>query len=287
MHWFTPPACGVNPGGGEWRMIAHYFGLDDVLSSDIKGFESTVSSFCYAFADYVFGRAYNSPWSRRLACYAVLMIINAIRFNNGVGFVLSRQNTSGNWITTWLNTFCNMLYFCVVIIHGSVLAGQDPVQNLQMLKIKLYSDDNLVSLRQPWFGPDFVVKAFMEIFHIEVTSVSKGTDISMGPIWEASFLSRGFREQGGQVFCPLAMDSLMAQIYFIRVPRNQKSSPEFVRKQLQQNLDNVARELREYPRSVGIPLATEIISFIEKHGLPLSFPYGFREDFVQTKLLLQ
>jgi hypothetical protein len=287
LHWVTPPSCGVNPSGAEWRMITMYFDQCKVICSDVKGFESTVSVFLTFFLHFLFKKAYNSEWSVRFACYVILATLNAIRFNRGNGISLGRQNTSGNWLTTWINTICNMLYFCVVVIHGANLNGEDPLDVLSDFKVKLYSDDNLVSLHRDWFTPNFIVSMFRQIFHIEVTSVDKGDSIKIGSIWDATFLSRGFRLQEGQVFCPLVFDSLIAQIYYVRVPRGKRTDDEFKRSQLQQNLNNVARELREYPRKEGLALAREIIAFIEKHHLPLAFPYGFDEDFVQTKLQLQ
>jgi hypothetical protein len=277
----------VDPGGSEWRLIASLFGDDEILCSDIEGFESGVSNLCYKFMRDLIYEAYDDPWERRFACYVICSTINAVRFDFGLGFCLGRQNTSGNWLTTWINTVVNKLYFSIVVIHGATIANEDVEKALRQLKDKIYSDDNLVALFRNWFTPEFVVDTFRDLLHVNVTAVDKGNNVKMMKIWDASFLSRGFRKYRGQVFCPLAYESLISQIYFVRIPKKRMGDTNFMYKQLQQNLDNVARELREYEPSEAINLANEIILFLRKWKLPLRFPFDFVTDPVVTKLLLQ
>jgi hypothetical protein len=287
-HWVTPFAPGVDPCGSEWRVISNYFGDGNIISSDIKGFESTVSVFATRFLFFLFSKYYPRVQDRDFACYAVSSILHALRFNRGEGFFRGNQNTSGNWITTWLNTIVNLLYFSVIALHGAYQYGEeDPAQVLRDLRIKLYSDDNLTSLDRPWWTPDYLKEQFMDIFHIEMTAVDKGDDIRATKITGANFLSRGFRISEGQVFAPLVFDSLISQIYFVRVPKKNRGDTVFMHKQLQQNLDNVVRELYEYPVVEADALATEIIDFILDKKLGLTFAYDFGISRTHRKMLMQ
>jgi hypothetical protein len=287
LHWATPATCGIDPGSSEWRLIANLFENEDVLCTDISGFESTVSDLGLPLIIYIIRKAYSERWSRRFAVYVIMAILYAIRFNGGKGFILGWQNTSGNWLTTWFNTVTNLMYFCIVVIKGCQLFGDDPYEAIRELKIKLYSDDNLVALKRAWFTSDFVVTQFKRMLNVTVTATDKGDDISLMSIWHCEFLSRGFRLDNGQVFCPLAYSSLISQLYFVRCPKNERSNSHFKHAQLQQNLDNVARELREYPKDQAFVIATKIMEFIKKHKLNYAFNYNYDEDFVLTKLLLQ
>lgn len=290
LHWMTSSTCGVNPGDGEWRLIYNYFGDDRVCWSDISGFESTVTSLIYPFLWYIICLAYPNPKARVFAAYAVLSILNALRFNRGKGFLPGRGNTSGNWITTWLNTITNFVYFCCIVVYGSRLHGEDPVVNLRKLKLRLYSDDNLSSLPCSWYTPTFVRDAMKLLFNVKIVGLDKGEvsdELCSGHIGQGNFLSRGFRYERGQVFCPLNEDSLFAQIYYIRGPRGLVCTESYMCKQLQQNLDNVARELLEYPEDYAKARAREIREFIELHELPFHFMYLDGSDHVEVKLLKQ
>jgi hypothetical protein len=287
LHWMSPNSVGIDPGGPEWRVVAEEFVGEDVIESDIKGMDSTVTSMCYTFFWMLFSIAYNQQFARKLACYAVLSIINSLRFNRGFGFLRGFQNTSGNWITTWLNTIVNFLYFSIAVIYGAIQNGEDPRVAYRALKIKLYSDDNLTALRRSWYNPSFLAETFMKLFNVTLTSVSKGSELLSGPITGATFLSRGFRFDSGQWFCPLAYDSLMAQLYFLRVPKRFRGDYQFLLTQLQQNLDNVARELEEYPYPEAFSIAVKIVNFITHHELPLNFPFKYDSDRVLMKLTSQ
>ena len=287
LHWVSPMACGIDPGSSEWRLIWMLFRGEKVVCTDISGFESTVSTFIIPIFEYIASICFDDPFDRLFAVYVLVATLYAIRFNRGKGFILGWQNTSGNWLTTFINTITNFLYFTSSIIVRCKIEGEDPIIALRELKIKLYSDDNLVALRRHWFTPQFVIDSFKNHFNVTVTATDKSDNIEFLTIEECDFLSRGFRMEKGQVFCPLAYESLISQLYFVRCPKGEKANSAFILGQLQQNLDNVARELREYPSNEAAVIARKIVDFLRKNKLRCRFNYDSMNDPVHTKLLLQ
>lgn len=285
-HWVTPPSCGIDPTGSEWRAIAEYFGEDDVVAADVGGFESVPSASALPYFFCLFKRVYHS-WSLEYAIYVIMATFYALRFEFRRNTFLGWQNTSGNWLTTWINTHCNMLYFSIALISECLIRGIDPEATLRLLKIKLYSDDNITSLAREWWTAEFLSKRFKLLFNIDLTGTDKGELTNRKTkIWDIDFLSRGFRKENGQVYAPLAFDSLVSQIYFVRVPKKMRGDLGFLFKQLQQNLDNVMRELCEYPRGYAEDLRRKIMDFVRQHNLPLNVA-DFPADFALAKLARQ
>lgn len=284
-HWLTPPSCGVDPSAGEWRVIANYFGEDMVTASDVKGFETTVSGLMLPYFCALFKRVY-SGWSYEYAVYVIMATLYALRFEGGKGRYLGWQNTSGNWLTTWINTHTNMCYFSLSVIAGAITRGLDPVATLRLLKIKLYSDDNLTSLVHDWWGPQWLSRSFMELFRVELTGTDKGEMSGRCHLSQCDFLSRGFRFENGQVYAPLAFDSLISQLYYVRVPKGMRGDARFMRQQLQQNLDNVIRELGEYPEAEARRIRDRLAAFVSERRLKLTVP-PLPDDFALAKLQRQ
>jgi len=87
---------------------------------------------------------------------------------------------------------------------------------------------------------------------------------------DAEFLSRKFVVRKGIIMAPLAYDSLITQIYYLR--SHTGATTQFLTGQLQQNLDNVARELIEWEPQKASDLQRKISSFIYVTGLPVVMP---------------
>lgn len=285
FHWLTPSSCGIDPTAGEWRLLANHFDGHDVIESDISGFETVVTWLLYYLVNPLFRRVFTG-WSLRYAAYVIVATINALRFESGRGRFLGWQNTSGNWLTTWINTLANMGFFSTVLIANALMRDLDPRKVLALLKIKLYSDDNLTALPYPWWNAQLLSESFKKMFNIELTGNDKGLINEAKKIWQCSFLSRGFRKENGQVYAPLAMDSLFSQLYYVRIPKKNLGDSRFMYQQLQQNLDNVFRELMEYPLQEAEKYKAQIVEFIVSNNIPLSI-LNIEIDRTVLKLLRQ
>lgn len=271
---FTPATCGINPTAGIWANGYNLFKDYPVVFSDIKGFDYTATLWLTMII---------CPWMRKFyhkrsewlhACWAFIGTMQAIRFVNGTGRILNRGNTSGNWATTIFNTWTNTCYHGMACVYGSLKNGQDPKYNLSRLALWLYSDDNISSLQDGaglWWNTTFVSSFFKNELKITITDTNKGEfngSEETFSILDAEFLCRRFVPRNGQIYAPLAYDSMMTQLYYVRCPLN-KVTPKFITQQLQQNLDNVMLELCEYEPEQAAIIVRKLREFISKHNLPL------------------
>jgi hypothetical protein len=121
------------------------------------------------------------------------------------------------------------------------------------------------------------------LFSVDLTGTDKGELGEAAPIWDCDFLSRSFRREYGQVFAPLAFESLISQLYYVRVPKGMRGDGTYLEHQLQQNMDNVMRELVEYPRAQAHEIRAKICDFVREHGVRVSVP-ELVQDFAMAKL---
>lgn len=265
-----PAMCGINPTSMCWTMLYNLFQGDNVVFTDVSGFDLA----CIMWVMIII-----APWLRvayghnrrayKRALWCVLSCILGLRFAFGRGRLLCRGNTSGNWITTFLNTIVNTCFHGVAVVYLAKENGDDPRKCLHALKLALYSDDNISQLPYPWWNTANVVRAFRVLFNITLTDVNKGTignDLSLYTIDQAEFLSRRFVKRDGVVYAPLGIDSLISQLYWVRLPRGSPDSHLYA--QLQQNIDNVLRELCEFPQDEAYIWCKRISDFIDEHDIP-------------------
>lgn len=284
LFLFGPQSCGINPRGKLWYAIYQDFSNKLMVCGDIEGFDFSHNKVFFPVMEKLLRIAYQDHFSYHFAWWAVMSCILAIRFNRKQGRILFRGNSSGNWITTWLNTLVNMTYFCVCIIW---LGKRNGVEEgvLNNLIIRLYSDDNLSHVPYPWFNSENMVMAFHTLFHMNLTSVDKGALMSGNiTIDEANFLSRNFVFRDGYVYAPLELDKLLSQLYYVRTPKKHRNDRNYINSQLQQNLDNVTDELFEYSSEDALKIVSSIKKFISEHSLPLHVNFNALEDPLIRKL---
>jgi hypothetical protein len=270
-------ACGINPGSDVWRLWYRMFKGGKVAFADVKGFDDTATNLLLLVFWEIVRRAYSTVQARAFAMWAFSSCINGIRFSMGKGVVRNRGNTSGNWITTFMNTIVNCIYFCVVtvIVVREKYGILDSRLILQQLMLKLYSDDNLVrNLKFDVLTSEYAL-GFEKHLKIVLTNTDKGEiDDTEFTIDDAEFISRRFVLRNGLVYCPLAYESLISQIYYVRMPKN--ADRNYFEHQVQTNITNVCRELAEYPRDKADTILSSLMSFICLHKLP----YVIDPDYV-------
>lgn len=279
-------SCGIDPRSMLWTRIYDTFKDEEVIFADISGFDYTHRFWIMYVVDELIRRSYPDLEDRVLASWAVSSCMTAVRFCGHTGRCIYRGNSSGNWITTWFNTINNYAYFSLCVISLAKKYGDDPVQCMRELKIKLYSDDNLSSLRRPWYTPENVYTFFKTVLHIELTGVDKGPmtrENSCGRITEAEFLSRGIVKRGAFAYAPLDRNKLMHQLHYVRLPRY--AGFQMLCSQLQQNLDNVVSELAEYDRDTALEIYSELKRLVmskENRRFALTLPEPPEVDHVKS-----
>nr|QKK82979.1 hypothetical protein 1 [Kummerowia striata picorna-like virus] len=276
-----PAACGINVSCSMWKELYYKFkAYLEVVFSDIAGFDYLMSLWLKIVILPWLTKNYGGDpdsFAVQFAHWAFVSCMEAIRFAFGVGRCLNRGNTSGNWLTTFWNTITNWIFHAVTCIYLAKLQGIDPLTALKNLVAVLYSDDNISAnpVLESWNVVQFAC-TMTKLFGMEVTSTSKvviteDTPLEHYTIDDADFLSRKFYYNKGVVYCPLAYDSLITQIYYVRIPRGQRNKQK-INEQLQINLENVSRELIEYPHEEAQKISREITQFIAEHRLPVTMP---------------
>lgn len=268
--------CGINPLTRAWEAVASEFdGFESIVFTDVKGFDHIATSWLYypmaRFFSRICGGYYTKMYHRCM--YAFIACVEALRFNGGFGRRNNRGGSSGNACTTLFNTFINFCLFSVIIYLNCKNLGKDFKKVMTFFRIKLYSDDNVSALRYSWWTNKFVALEFARLFHATLTDVSKVPLTAESPdlVWsfdDVEFLSRKFRRCDGVTYAPLSLESILGQLYYLRLPKNRRSQNDFWM-QLQENLDNVCRECVELPEDVARSLVTDLIDFIIRFKLPL------------------
>ena len=114
------------------------------------------------------------------------------------------------------------------------------------------------------------------MFVVTLTSTSKGElEDQLISIDEVEFLSRAFFTDGQFVKCPLSYESIVSQLYYVRLPKSEKVNGAYALKQLQQNLDGVIRESVELPEDEARSLIYDLRDFIREHELALTIDYAY------------
>jgi len=288
QYFFTNPmACGITPGRRHWKQIYDMFkdAKYGINASDVSGWDYCESfPFLYVIVPWIctFYPACNVPGSftSQLILWAIASCLQGLRCAYGKGYVLGRGNTSGNWLTTILNTIYNYLFHVIAYYWLAEQNGVDPRTTFKVDFIcELYSDDNLsVSCEYEWWTPKNVAMAFKKLYGITLTSTDKGevTDGLLN-IDDVDFLSRKFRPHEkfpGMICAPLARDSLLAQLFYVRKQKGIDVTEDFVYKQLEINIGNVIRELREYHYDEAKPIYDWICRTVAEKRLPIVVP-GF------------
>jgi len=269
-----PSMCGINPGCNMWSYIYALFIGRDLVCSDFSGWdhlsEKWIGMLVYPWLEMFYGKG---TFASRFACWAYLGATQAIRFNKGIGRRLDRGGSSGNWGTTFFNTINNHVMHCITLISLSLQNGYDWRLALADFRHVLYSDDNISSGPKFW-TPGNVAREMKRLFGANLTGTDKG---SLGDqcikLHEADFLCRSFRKRNGVVYCPLSLDSLLSQLYYVRTTKSTRSRMHILY-QLQINLDNVSRELLEYPEEEAYAIAKSIQDFINDNCLSLTFDWS-------------
>lgn len=270
---FRPNTCGINPGGSAWNTIYREFQKGKTFIGDVRGFESIVTDIVMIWLRPKLRKAYSEPFAFAFACWAVESCLHGLRFDKGVGFTTGRSNSSGNWITTWLNSAANTMFFIVVAAKLAHDNGEDPHEAVSQMALRVYSDDHLAQLLRRWWKAMDIARTMKELFHVDITDTDKNPpseEKCMIHISKGDFLSRGFRASKGAVYCPLAIDSLLSQLYYIRAGKT--ASNNVVLSQLTINLANVVRELAEYEKSFSAELYQEISVFLKTHNIDAYLP---------------
>lgn len=229
-------SIGTNVHGFDWKLI--YNNLHSMHDSvhgagDVSGMDTSerawwgwiLAEACSRF--YNFDKGSYEDNSIRYACQSSLCPILIIGRNV---YWMDYFNSSGGWLTGFLNSFVSVVIFNVaVIIVQFQNKEKDPVfANLsvrEFLRRAFYGDDNAWSILKKYakyLDMSILAKIYMEVFGIDYTTPGKGkiTEKFL-EFSEIDYLARRFRLQGNAVFAPLSEDSIYSMLHWIKKPKAQ------------------------------------------------------------------
>lgn len=273
----TEQACGINPASGFWRYYANSFKrYDTVVAADVSGWDflqsPVIMRVIIKFISRFYSKATPSSNEFRMLTWAVMSCVHALRFSFKQGNYLGHGNTSGNYITTFLNTTAHELMKRSCFWMLAEDHNLNPSEALHTFTSVIYSDDNISASVFPWWTIDNYAKYMKIHFGANVTATDKSVNFRTGNIFDVDFLSRSFKRAEWSedvVQCPLSFDSVLAQLFYVRRASHGTHDENYMYKQLSVNIENVVRELREYDYDTAKKVIDAIEDFIVLHDLPL------------------
>lgn len=244
---WTDVCIGVNPHGREWATYAEK--LKKFVrhgGGDFSGFDTSIvhafGSLLFIFMKWFSG--WTDPlmlWFLENVCVSSIAPMMVI---NDQLYWLDYMNSSGGWLTGFLNSFVNIVIFNSFLFlicqeHG-IEFNRDA-----LLILLIYGDDNLWSVARKiakWFNMITLSKYIYDTFGMTYTTPQKG-DVSSPfiPFEELEFLCRRFVDIGGLYKAPLSEDSINGMLLWIK--KSELVSPK---QQLSINVEQAMMEFYHY-----------------------------------------
>nr|QDH91158.1 MAG: RNA-dependent RNA polymerase [Picornavirales sp.] len=229
-------SIGTNVHGFDWKLIYNnLMSMHDSVhgAGDVSGMDTSerawwgwiLAEACSRF--YNFDKGSYEDNSIRYACQSSLCPILIIGRNV---YWMDYFNSSGGWLTGFLNSFVSVVIFNVaVIIVQHQNKERDPVfaglSVREFLRRAFYGDDNAWSILRKYskyLDMSILAKIYMDVFGIEYTTPGKGkiTEKFL-EFSDIDYLARKFRLQGNAVFAPLSEESIHSMLNWIKKPKTQ------------------------------------------------------------------
>lgn len=250
-------AVGVNVHSYEWFTMYQTifkFGRIRVFGGDLSTMDVStqrwMASILFYFCSWYLNLSEGTQmWNiLKALCY---MIVTTIHVDGFRAYVYDQGNSSGNFATSFFNTFCCYIYFVTSFYFlKKIHAPNESVEFQTHVGFFAFGDDNLGSCHPDveWFNNINIAKAMRTLFGVDYTTPSKGV---IADPWlkleEQIFLSRTFVETEKGIVPRLDPDSLYGMLYYVR------GNTQAERKiQLQQNLDLFVMEMVYFPRQEAL-----------------------------------
>jgi len=300
-------AIGVNPYSSDWQRIGEHHGYlttrhktKRTLAGDYSGFDKKLHYvWTHAFADLL-DKFYDDVGSD--TCVIRRLLIEEIAFSRHVvGDELIQwvgSNTSGNAITTVLNSFVNIFMMKYAICHLSIKHQGLPT-NEATFEIALddcfrprdnkfvattFGDDVIVSVVDisgrvfDWFTPVAVSQFFLDDLGVSFTDEEKlGQRAVLRHLTDVTFLKRGFKYNGimdpEKLLAPLELDTIVNSIRWMRKGKGDSDKLADWSKNVEHMVEELALHTQDTYDSVGMMVIRACRDLPSKFvGLPRSLP---------------
>lgn len=272
---------GTNPYSADWKYLEDscLTFLDSLIGGDGRGWDYSAltiwrAPFFKMLCQLPWVSAYYDTYGLRKMVVNILRSIahSCIGYEMIYGFnvyLRDKSISSGNWATTFINTFINRCLHKLTYMRE--LKMHETNQFKKHIPLGCYGDDGIGSVHPDFVGR-FDMYAIAQTFHdvgMEYTTPDKD-DVDTPYLKEVSFLSRTFKKDytaASITNAPLAMDSLLGQLAWVRDPSS--LSGNTVQQQISQNMENVLRELVMWDKEKYLMFESFFLKMKSDHNLPV------------------
>lgn len=244
-------ASGVNPYS-DWKHMRDYLleNAKNCVAGDYSAFDASEQPQIHeTILDYINGWYNDGEENARVRSVLWRDLVHSRHLGgdgtqNNIIYQWYHALPSGHPGTTIVNSMYNL---CMFTMCWAKIMGQWRLKDYHdNVRIVVLGDDNLLTIK------DAVVDKFnqhsitdaMSSFHMKYTSESKGDEVQpFRKITEVTFLKRGFYEEDGYVFGPLALETITEMPFWCK---DKKKADDIV----QTNFETALMELSAHPEEV-------------------------------------
>lgn len=280
----TDACIGINPHGWEWqklnRRLRRWMGHCKFGGGDFSNYDSSIlSEFAYGLYECLkWYTQWDDPfllWCLRCVCIAsvapFMVIIREL-------YWMDWMNSSGGWLTGFLNTFVNCVIFNAYVMYVNMKFGMSFDEAEVFIKF-FYGDDNIWAVEDAFVPYCDMFKLNEFIFeHFGMTYTTPEKAGITKPFLEYEELSFLCRTLGGDEDChaKLSRDSITGMLLWIRKPKRGVSETT----QLCINIEQAAMEWYHY----GLETFNKETSHMKEYCKYFGIPYtGLSWDEYQAR----
>jgi hypothetical protein len=267
---FGSVAVATNPHNLDWKLLyekAFVYGENRAIGGDIKSMDVSTRRYMVQVAMRFFEWYYalrrgSREWNLiRSTLFSVMSSVHVIQ---NVAYMTYDGNSSGNWITTFMNCLSVWTYLAVVFYHR-----RPPTCDFKFcdkVSVVLYGDDNIGSVAPDVeFYSNVELSTDMELlcgvgFTLPSKSVVTERFLSKEDL---VFLSRRFIREEYFVRAPLEKESLFGMLFYVR-GETYEERVQMVR----QNIDVFLQEMAHFTADEAQPMVNVIREACSRAGLP-------------------
>lgn len=206
-------AVGINPESSEWGDV--YRRLRSVsmfgFAGDYSSWDGNICGAVMLEVCHLINQWYDDDVKYQLARQVIFEeLISTVQVAGDLVYLSNHGNPSGNPFTSILNTIANAIYLRYVWLRLAPPLERNLVSFDTHVRDFIYGDDNILAVTPialNWYSPD-KVSSEMESIGMIYTSANKKGRAAVQPIGELTFLKRGFRDDGLNIYPVMEMRTI-------------------------------------------------------------------------------
>jgi hypothetical protein len=282
-------AVGVNVFSSEWDNIADYLGQDSIfIAGDFSNYDGSLP-YCLMVRFLESARLYyNDAGSREDMARTVLFedLANSKHLLDGVIYEWVGSNSSGNPLTTVLNSWCNN----ILLRYATMLQLKEHYDHPAALKIMwkmdefvrfcTYGDDNVIALRRghpmsTYLSQEGYTKAFASM-GLKYTDEFKGSGVVKEgrTLSEINFLKRSWKKTSimpsRNYLSALSIDTILESIQWTK-------KKDYDLQAVKDNVVIMLQELSQHEEQIFDEYAPKIVAACRENMNFVPMPHRYRQ----------